>query len=72
MYGVRLLSGARFFRFSVASRPALGFTQTPIQLVLGAISLGIKRTGREAGHSPPSAAAIKNGRDIPALSHRFS
>jgi hypothetical protein len=38
---------------------ALGPTQSPIQWVPGALSLGVKRQGRKAGHSPPSSAEIK-------------
>jgi hypothetical protein len=30
-------------------------------LVPGALSLGVKRQGREANHSPPSSAEIKEG-----------
>jgi hypothetical protein len=41
------------------SRPALEPTQPPIQWVLGALSLEIKRPGREADHSPPSSAEVK-------------
>jgi hypothetical protein len=44
------------FLFSTLSRPGLGSTQSPIHLVLGAISLGVKRPGRDAGHSPPDSA----------------
>jgi hypothetical protein len=47
------------FLFTIASRTALGPTQPPIQLVLGALSLGVKRKGREADHSPPSSAEVK-------------
>jgi len=32
------------------SRTALGSTQPPIQWVPGALSLGVKRSGREADH----------------------
>jgi hypothetical protein len=39
--------------------PALGHTQPPIQWVPGAISLRMKRSGREADHSPPSSAKVK-------------
>jgi hypothetical protein len=39
---------------------ALGPTQPPIQWVPGALSLGVKRPGREADHSPPSSAEVKN------------
>jgi hypothetical protein len=37
----------------------MGPTQPPIQWVPGAISLGVKRPGREADHSPPSSAVVK-------------
>jgi hypothetical protein len=37
----------------------LGPTQPPIQWVWGALSLGVKRPGREADHSPPSSAEVK-------------
>jgi hypothetical protein len=47
------------FLFATASRPDLGSTQAPIQCVPGAISLGVKRSEREADHSPPSNAEIK-------------
>jgi hypothetical protein len=41
---------------TTASRTALGPTQPPIQWVPGALSLGLRRPGREADHSPPSSA----------------
>jgi hypothetical protein len=41
------------------SRTALGPTQPPIQWVAGALSLGVKRPGREADHSHPSSAEVK-------------
>jgi hypothetical protein len=44
----------------IASRTALGPTQPPVQWVLGALSLGVKRPGREADHSPPSSVEVKN------------
>jgi hypothetical protein len=47
------------FLFTTASRPALGPTQPPIQRVPGALSLGVKRPGREADHSPPSSSEVK-------------
>jgi hypothetical protein len=51
--------GLGIFLFTTASRTALGPTQPPIQWVLGALSPGIKRPGREADHSPPSSAEVK-------------
>jgi hypothetical protein len=38
---------------------ALGPTHSPIQWVPGALSLGVKRPGREADHSPPSSGEVK-------------
>jgi hypothetical protein len=48
------------FLSSTSSRPALGPTQPHIQLVPGALSPGVKRPGREADHSPPTSAEVKN------------
>jgi hypothetical protein len=47
------------FLFTTASRTALGLTQPPMQWVPGALSLGVKRPGREADHSSPSSAEVK-------------
>jgi hypothetical protein len=47
------------FPFDIMSRPALESTQPPIQWVLGALSLGVKRPEREADHSLPSSAEVK-------------
>jgi hypothetical protein len=47
------------FLFTTASRTALGPTQPPLQWVAEALSLGKKRPGSEADHSPPSSAEIK-------------
>jgi hypothetical protein len=51
--------GLEIFLFTTASRLALGPTQPPIQWVPGAVSLGVKWPGREADHSPPSSADVK-------------
>jgi hypothetical protein len=48
------------FLFTTVSRTVLGPTQPPIQLVQGALSLGVKRPGREADEPPPSIAEVKN------------
>jgi hypothetical protein len=48
--------------YTTASRMALGPIQPPIQWVPEALSLGVKRPGREADHSPPSIAEVKNAR----------
>jgi hypothetical protein len=47
------------FLFTTASRTALGPTQPPIKWVPGVLSLRVKRPGREADHSPPSSAEVK-------------
>jgi hypothetical protein len=42
------------------SRPALGPTQPPIKWVTRALSLGVRRPGCGADHSPPFSADAKN------------
>jgi hypothetical protein len=51
--------GLGIFLFTTAFRPALVPTQPPIQWVAGALSLGVKRAGREADISPLSSAEVK-------------
>jgi hypothetical protein len=55
-----LPAGAGDFFFTTVSRTTLGPTQSPIQWVPGALSLGVKRPGREADYSPPSIVKIKD------------
>jgi hypothetical protein len=57
---VRFPAGLGIFLFTTASRTALGPTQFPIQWILGVLSLGVKRPGRETDHSPPCSAEVKN------------
>jgi hypothetical protein len=45
--------------FSTFFRQVLGPTQGPMQWVLGALSPGLKRQGREADNSPPTSAEVK-------------
>jgi hypothetical protein len=47
------------FFFTTVSRTALGPTQPPIQWLPGALSLGVKRPGREADNSPQCSAEVK-------------
>jgi hypothetical protein len=56
---VRFQAGLRIFLLTTVSRTALEPTQPPIQWVPGAVSLGVKRPGREANHLPPSSAEVK-------------
>jgi hypothetical protein len=51
--------GLGIFLFITASKTAMGATQPPIQRVLVALSVRVKRPGREADHSPPSSAEVK-------------
>jgi len=48
------------FFFATAFSPALGSTQPPTEWLQEALTPGVKRLGREADHSPPSSAEIKN------------
>jgi hypothetical protein len=53
------------------SSSALGPTQTLIQWISRDLPLGVKQQWREAHHSPPSTAEVKNGGDIPPLPKRL-
>jgi hypothetical protein len=57
--------------FTTTSRPVLGPTQPPIQGVPAALSLEVKRPGREADHSRPSSAEVKMRGAIPPL-HQYA
>jgi hypothetical protein len=56
--------GLGIFLFTTASRQALGPTQPSTQWIPGALSLGVKRPGREADHLPPSSAEVKECVDL--------
>jgi hypothetical protein len=66
---VRFPGGLGIFLFTSASRPDLGPTQPPIQWVPEALSLGVKRPGREADHSSPSSAEVKEWVELYLHSH---
>jgi hypothetical protein len=55
----RFPAGLGNFLITTASRTALGPIQPPIKWVSGAVSLEVKRPGREADHSSPSSAEVK-------------
>jgi hypothetical protein len=61
---LHLRRGMGIFLFTTASRTALGPTQPPVQWVPGALSLEVTRPGREADHSPPSSAEVKECVDL--------
>jgi hypothetical protein len=58
--------------YPTESRHALAPTQPPTQWVEGPLSSEVERPGREADHSPPSSAEVKNSRAIPSLPHASS
>jgi hypothetical protein len=51
--------GLGIFLFTTAFRTALGPIQPVIQWVPGALTLRVKRSGRETDHSPSSSAEVK-------------
>jgi len=51
--------GLGIFLFTTASRTVLEPIQSPIQWLVEALSLGLKRPEREADHPPPSTADVK-------------
>jgi hypothetical protein len=57
--GFDSLQGLGNVLLTTAFRLVLGPTQPTIQWVPGAPSLGVKRPGREADHSPPSSSEVK-------------
>jgi hypothetical protein len=57
------------FLYTTASRPALWHTHPLTQRLPVVLSLGVKRQGREADHSPPSSVEVMNGGAILTLPH---
>lgn len=53
------LCGVQNFHFSISSRPDLRPIQSPIRWATGALSLGVKRPGREVVHSHQTSAEVK-------------
>jgi hypothetical protein len=60
------------FLFSIASRLVMRPTHPAIQWVSGVIPSEVVRQVREAGHSPPSSAQVKNGEVIVPLRNMSS
>jgi hypothetical protein len=61
-------------RFSVFHSVQTGSGTHPASYTMftWALSMGVKWPGREADHSPPSSAEVKNGGAIPPLPHKSS
>jgi hypothetical protein len=55
--------------FTIVSRTAMRPTQPPIKWVSGALSLAVKRPGREADHSPPPIVEVKNVWSYTSIPH---
>jgi hypothetical protein len=60
--------GLGIFLITTVSRTALETTQPPIQRVPGALSVGVKRPGREGYHLPLSSAEVKNAWSCTSIS----
>jgi hypothetical protein len=56
MYQLSAVLIANFLRIIII---IMGPTKPPSQWVPGALSLGVKRPGRDADHSTPSSAEVK-------------
>jgi hypothetical protein len=54
------LGRCKIFLLSSSSRPFMGPTQPPSRWVPGAFTLGVKQPVREADHSTPASAEVKN------------
>jgi hypothetical protein len=57
---VRFPAGAGNFSLHYCVQNGSGAHPTSYPMGTGALSLGVKRLGREADHSPPSSAEVKN------------
>jgi hypothetical protein len=53
------------FAHSTPCGPALGSAQSPVQVIPDALSLGLKRPGRDTHHSLSCSAEVNNGGAIP-------
>jgi hypothetical protein len=62
--GVQFSVGDGNFSLRHHVQTGSGTTQPPIQLIPGALSLGVKRPRREADRSPPSSAEVKECVDL--------
>jgi hypothetical protein len=65
--GLDFRQGKHIFLYSTASRQPLAPTQPPTQSGMGTDYPGLQRPEREADHSIPSRAWVKNSRAMPPL-----
>jgi hypothetical protein len=63
--------GQNFFLLHFV-QTALGAHPASYPIIIGGSLPGVKRTGHEAGYSPPSSAEVKNSGAIPPLPHKPS
>jgi hypothetical protein len=65
---------ARIIDFSLPHNIQTGIAAHPVCYKIGTEGSfpRVKRPGREADHSPPSSAEVKNGDAIPPLTHMSS
>jgi hypothetical protein len=70
--GLRFPAGARDISLLHKVQNAMRSIKPLVQQVPGSFSLRVKRHGREADHSPPSSAEVKNGGAIPPPPHTSS
>jgi hypothetical protein len=69
---VRFLAAQKIFSSAERPRLALRLTKSRIQWAQGALSPGVKRSRREADHSPRCSMDVKNDGVIPLLPDRSS
>lgn len=67
--GIRLPAGVSCYSLLCSVKTVSVTTQPPAQRVAGAVSSGVKRLEREAGHSPPSSSEVTNVGAIPPFPH---
>jgi hypothetical protein len=67
--GIRFPAGVSCYSLLYSVQIVSATTQPPAQRVTEAVSSGVKRMEREAGHSPPSSAEVTNAGAIPPFPH---
>jgi hypothetical protein len=70
--GFDFRQGQGSFLYTTASRSALGSNQPPIEWVPDALSMGVKRPGCNADHSPPLGPRLIMRGAIPPFFHTSS